>query len=135
MKVTLLLADYAQEVNGKLYIVGGGWSITGSEGGPLALTGKIEVPWDQANRQHHIEFILQHEDGQPVRNEAGSPVRIEGDFEVGRPPGLKAGTPIDMPFAFNIARPKLEPFQRYEWRLKIDGDGQPDWHVSFSTRK
>ena len=27
MKTTLLLCDYAQEVGGKLYVLGGGWSI------------------------------------------------------------------------------------------------------------
>ena len=27
MKITLLLCDHAQEVGGKLYVLGGGWSI------------------------------------------------------------------------------------------------------------
>ena len=51
MKVTILLADSAQAINGKLYILGGGWSI--ADPGPvvMALAMKIEVPWDQAKRQ------------------------------------------------------------------------------------
>ena len=31
MKVTMLLADSAQAIEGKLYILGGGWSITGPD--------------------------------------------------------------------------------------------------------
>ena len=31
MKVTILLADAAQAVEGKLFVLGGGWSVTGPE--------------------------------------------------------------------------------------------------------
>jgi hypothetical protein len=31
VKVTMLLADAAQAVDGKLYILGGGWTITGPD--------------------------------------------------------------------------------------------------------
>ena len=36
MKVTILLADAAQAVEGKLYILGGGWSITGPDPSPMS---------------------------------------------------------------------------------------------------
>ena len=52
MKVTILLADAAEAVNGKLYVLGGGWSITGPDPSPMALAIKIEVPWDQSNQPH-----------------------------------------------------------------------------------
>ena len=37
MKVTMMLADSAQVAGGKLYILGGGWSITGPMPCPSAI--------------------------------------------------------------------------------------------------
>ena len=67
MKVTILLADSAQAINGKLYILGGGWSI--ADPGPvlMAIAMKIEVPWDQANVRHRFKLSLLTGDGQPVK--------------------------------------------------------------------
>ena len=39
-----MLADSAQEVGGKLYILGGGWSVTGPVVPPSAVAIKIDVP-------------------------------------------------------------------------------------------
>jgi len=50
------LADAAQEVRGKLYILGGGWSVTGPDVPPMALAIKLDVPWSDANASH--DFVL-----------------------------------------------------------------------------
>ncbi len=137
VKVTILLADAAQAAEGKLFVLGGGWSITGPDPSPMALAVKIEVPWDQANQQHSCRLELLDSDGQPVEVEAENgeqPIFIEAGFEVGRPVGVKPGTPIDLPLAINIPPFPLEPGNRYEWRLSIDGRSDDDWRVAFSTR-
>jgi hypothetical protein len=137
VKVTILLADAAQAVEGKLFVLGGGWSITGPEPSPMALAIKIEVPWDQANQQHACRLELLDSDGQPVHVDTGEgeqPIFIEAGFEVGRPAGVKPGTPIDLPLAINIPPFPLEAGGRYEWRLTIDGEADEDWRVAFSTR-
>lgn len=137
MKVTLLLADAAQAAEGKLFVLGGGWSITGPEPSPMALAIKIEVPWDQANQQHQCRLELLDSDGQPVVVEGPDgeqPIFIEAGFEVGRPVGVKPGTPIDLPLAINIPPFPLQPGGRYEWRLSIDGQTDDDWRAAFSTR-
>jgi len=137
MKVTLLLADFAQAVNGKLYIMGGGWSIIGPDPTPMAIAIKIEVPWNQTNRNHNVKLELLDSDYHAVLvpTPAGNtPLIIGGDFEVGRPPGLIQGTPMDVPYAFNIAPLPLEPGKRYVWKLTIDGETKEDWQVGFSTR-
>jgi hypothetical protein len=137
MRVTLLLADSAQEVGGKLYILGGGWSIT-VPGTPSAIALKFEVPWDRANQRHEIELELLTGDGDPVLvpGPDGEPIplRIEGQLEVGRPAGLKPGTPIDAAMAINLGPLPLEPDRRYQWRLSIDGEHDEDWILGFSTR-
>ena len=45
-KATLLLADSAQVAEGKLYIIGGGWTVIGL-GTPSAVAVYVSVPWDQ----------------------------------------------------------------------------------------
>lgn len=137
MKVTMLLADSAQAVNGKLYILGGGWSITGPDPTVMAIVIKIEVPWDEANKRHKLELALLNADGQPVMVPTPTgdrPVELSGEFEVGRPPGLKPGTPLDFPVALNIGPLPLPPDARYVWRLSIDGKSEEDWQVAFTTR-
>ena len=139
MKVTMLLADSAQAVGGKLYILGGGWSITGPGPVPSAIALKIEVPRDLAARRHNLVLELLNADGQPVTvptppDGAQQPIRMEGQFETGIPTGLIPGTPIDAVLALNILPLPLPPGARYTWQLSIDGDTREEWQVSFSTR-
>jgi len=134
----MLLADAAQEVGGKLYILGGGWSITGPAPAPMAIALKLEVSWDRTNEQHSLLLELLDEDGAPVlvTDDQGAqvPLRVSGEFEAGRPPGIKPGTPIDSALAVNFGPLQLEPGCRYQWRLSIDGETDEDWSLGFSTR-
>ena len=66
MRVTMMLADSAQAVAGKLYVLGGGWSITGPEPAPSAIAIKLDVPWDQAEVAHRWTLALVDADGTPV---------------------------------------------------------------------
>lgn len=137
MKVTLLLADSAQAVGGKLYILGGGWSIIGPDPTPMAIAIKIEVPWTAANMQHQLRLVLLDEDDHPVRvptptGEQDFEVRVP--FEVGRPAGLRPGTPIDFPLAINLAPLPLRPNSRFVLRCFINDHTEEYWQVSFSTR-
>ena len=138
MKVTMLLADAAQAIDGKLYILGGGWSITGPDPTPSAIAAYIQVPWDRTNVEHSFRFDLVDSDGNAVELETDAgveePVIVEGSFEVGRPPGIKPGTSIDMPVAINVGPLPLLPGGRYEWRLSINGESHQDWRLPFSTR-
>ncbi|MBW3611400.1 MAG: hypothetical protein KY438_07705 [Actinobacteria bacterium] len=137
MKVTMLLADAAQAVAGKLFVLGGGWSVTGPGPAPMAMAVKIEVPWDRTNRRHHWTLDLLDQDGRPVHvpgSEGDRPVHIAGDFEVGRPAGLAPGTPIDLPLAITMAPVPLPPSTRCVWQFAIDGQADPAWQVAFSVR-
>jgi hypothetical protein len=139
VKVTMLLADFAVVAEGKLTIVGGGWSVTGPAPSPFAIALKIEVPWDQANTQHTMRLELLDADGQAVLVPPGAPTEeqplmVEGQFETGRPAGLKPGTPLDVMLAVNVPPQPIPPGGRYEWRLSIDGRSDDDWRLTFSTR-
>jgi hypothetical protein len=138
MMATILLADAAQAIDNKLYLLGGGWSVTGPDPTPSAIALALKVPWDEANARHDLRIELLDADGRPILvgpgEEDGKPVVIESNFEVGRPPGLRPGTPIDLAFAVNISPLPLPPGGRYEWRLSIDGQSEAHWHAAFSTR-
>jgi hypothetical protein len=141
MNVTLILADAAQEVGGKLYILGGGWSVTGPEPTPMALAIKIGVPWDQANRRHQFKIMLLGEDGerpQILEPATGQPQAVDfefgGDLEVGRPPGLPPGTEIDAAMAVTLAPIPLIPGRGYVWRLEINGESKDHWQLAFRVR-
>lgn len=132
MKVTMLLADSAQSVGGKLYVLGGGWSVT-APGIPHAVALHFQVPWDQSDDRHSFKLILLTSDGVPFGEDQGTPVSVEGDFQTGRPAGIKKGVPLDSTLAVNIPPLPLEPDSRYEWRLEVNGEMNDQWRLPFST--
>jgi hypothetical protein len=136
VRATLLLADHAVVAEGKLYISGGGWSVT-SPGAPSAIAVKLDVPWDRTNERLQLRLRLLGQDGEQVvvpGAEGAQPVEITAEAEVGRPPGLAHGADIDFPLAFQIGPLPLAPGQRYQWVLDIDGETRDDWRLAFSTR-
>lgn len=90
----LFVADGAHAVNGKLYVLGGGWShlwlpeFPGSAPIPFAVALALKVPWNQTNRKQAWRLEVRDADDQPVGDQ---PVVAWGDFEQGRPPGLRPG--------------------------------------------
>ena len=85
----LILADAAEVNGGKLYLLGGGFDRV-NIASPLpqrrrmALAVSISVPWASTNERHRLTLDFVDEDGNKQAN-------VEGEFEVGRPPGAKAG--------------------------------------------
>ena len=119
MKATMMLCDAAQAVDGKLYVLGGGWSMTPTPTGPLALAVKLEVPWPDADLLHIWSLELRDADGHPVVL-GGDAVRIDGSMHVGRPQGVPAGTPTDAVVALSFGPLPLVP-GRYEWLFSVRG--------------
>jgi hypothetical protein len=86
----LILADAAQVVGNKLYLLGGGWdTLTVNTGFPVrqrvTLAASFRVPWTETNMKHAARIQVLTEDHQEVAN-----AHIQ--IEVGRPVGLQAGT-------------------------------------------
>jgi hypothetical protein len=137
LKVTMMLADHAAAVDGKLYINGGGWSVTGPAPMPGAIAMAVSVPWDEREEEHSFLLELLDADGHPVlvpTPQGVQPLRIEGGFKLDGPFDVKPGTPLDGAFAFNYAPIPLAPGSRYEWRLTVDDRVDEDWTLPFSTR-
>jgi hypothetical protein len=119
----MLLCDYAQAVGGKLYIVGGGWSILTKiqPRANMSLAVKLAVPWSRANERIHIEAALMTDQGEEVMQEGDQTVSAEGDLELGRPPGLRPGTPLDATFVLNFEGLELD-VGGYVWELRLGGE-------------
>jgi hypothetical protein len=120
----MLLCDSAQAVDGKLFVLGGGWNQILDVGTPVSmgLAIKVTVPWDRTNEPHRLIARLVDADGQEVRIGADDQlVKAEADFEVGRPPGLAPGTSLETVFAPTFMGLLLEP-NAYVWELEIDGE-------------
>jgi hypothetical protein len=120
--VTLLLCDFAEALDGKLYVMGGGWNVLYAPGQPVTMSVAtvIAVPWDQTNRKHTLALDLLTEDGDPVSIDE-QPVAVTGEFELGRPPGIKPGSSLNAPFVWTFSGLVFDE-GGYEWKLGIDGD-------------
>src|SRR5579871_5741921 len=85
----MMLADGAQAVGGKLYVLGGAWSnllvpvLPGPPPAPFSVALGITVPYTLTNRRFSFTLELADEDGQRV----GDPLTFE--FEAGRPAGMR----------------------------------------------
>jgi hypothetical protein len=96
----LILADYAEIIGGKLYLMGGGWDVlTVNTGFPLArsigLATAFSVPWNETNQRHNVEIEFLTEDGQSIG-------KVGAQLEVGRPAGIKAGQQQRFQIAANV---------------------------------
>ncbi len=84
----VILGDYAQAVQGKLNLIGGGWNTHNADQYPSAVPFGIGIgiliPWSLTNRTHQFELVIKGSEGADL-------VRGGGEFEVGRGAGIPAG--------------------------------------------
>ncbi len=85
----LMLADHSEAINGKLYMVGGGWNVLRLPELPhewgfhIALG--LDVAWSETNQPHNLQVDIHDPDGIELGD------GLSADFETGRPPGMPAG--------------------------------------------
>ncbi len=95
----LILADAAQAVGGKLYMLGGGWDILTINAAfptqhPFSIALGLSVAWNETNQRHNVGIEITDQDG-------NSAVTMGGQLEVGRPLGLPVGQSQLVVLAFN----------------------------------
>ena len=85
----VLLSDYSEHVNGKLYLIGGGWNVLRMPELPQEWSFHIglgvDVAWHETNSPHELVVSVQDPDG----HELGDGLAV--GFETGRPPGMPQG--------------------------------------------
>lgn len=104
----LMLADAAQVVGNKVYVLGGGWDVLSVlTGFPIqqqcAVAVSVKVPWNETNQRHTVEVEGLSE--QPSTEDPKSMFKVEGQFEVGRPAGIRPGQDqrIQLAIAVNLS--------------------------------
>lgn len=116
-----LIADYAEIVNGKLYLMGGAWDIIHLREAPgpvrMAFAVGLQVDWEETNQA--IPIIVHVED-----DDAHELARIEGKVQVGRPASLPPGSRQMAQMAVNLAI-NVPAFGGYRVRVTAgNGDTQ-----------
>lgn len=91
-EATVLLCDAAESVNGKLYILGAGWSqFQADQPVNMVLAIKLLIPWNRANETITVRVSLADEDREETVVLDPGAVEGEAKLEMGRPPRSEAG--------------------------------------------
>jgi hypothetical protein len=103
----LILSDHAEAVNGKLYLMGGGWDRRAVADFRLPQAFSVSVgvliPWSQTNRSIPLTISLTDADGQPIAPP------FQSQIVVGRPvnatPGQKLRYMLTINFQMVLPKP------------------------------
>ena len=136
MNVTLVLADFARAAEGKLDLLGAGWTVTGPQPSNFGIGILIEARPGEFGGEHTVLLELVDKDGQPVPVPDGDDplLHIEGQIQILPPPDHSPALPVIVPLAFNAAQMPLPPGQWLEFRFWLDGETQEGWRLPFATR-
>ena len=123
----VVLADFAQAVQGKLTLVGGGWNLHSPRQYPsllpFGLGIGILIPWSETNRRHAMKFVIKKSEGSQL-------IEGGGEFEIGReagiPPGMTQRAVLGLAGQIQLQEPGT-----YEIIVTIEGDEK---RVSFEAR-
>lgn len=136
MNVNVAVANFAKASDGLLDMMGAGFAFIGP--GPVSFfaAGLVQCPWSEANQKHVFRVELLDDHGRAVPHPAnGEPIVFEGMLEFGWPPGMNPAATTNSPFAIPFGAFELEPGERYEIRVSINGDTRPDWSATFAIRE
>lgn len=124
----LLLADYAEVIGGKLYLMGGAWDrLTVRDANQPMRFGVavgVLVPWSGTNQTYQLRIAIQDADGQERA------MLVESSFVTGRPPDLRPGSRQRVLVAVNSIAP---PPPAGEYAVVASIDGQERHRVSFAV--
>ncbi len=122
----LILADYAEVVNGKLYLMGGGWDRRAvgdfRQIQAFSVAVGILIPWTETNRPLPLDVALRTADGAAVTPP------FQSQLTAGRPPYAIPGQKLRYLLAVNLQVPLPGPGE-YVVEARV-GNG-PGKRVSF----
>lgn len=121
----LMLADAAQVVGGKLFLLGGGWTIWRAPSYPtraqFSIAAGFRIDWDETDVPHPMEMQIHAPDGKQI-------LRAEGRVQAGRPQGVIEGASqlvmlaVSAPVTFEATGP---------YELTLTMNDEVEWVVPF----
>jgi hypothetical protein len=128
----LILADRAEVLNGKLYMMGGAWdhmfvsNIDQPVGVNLACCAL--VPYLETDDDHTLQISIRDPDGVEVHP------TLSVSFKTGRPPTLERGAGTRVPFAVG-ARIKFPKYDAYTITATVDSRPDSSRHLAFYIKE
>ena len=126
----LIIADAAQVVGGKLYLLGGGYDRVTLPNNPpaphnMAVAVAFRVSWNETNVRHSFNLDILDGDGHKILGSSGQ-------FEVGRAPGILPGQDQRTQLAMNIGW-RVDKLGPYEAVARVaDSERRFPFHVVTS---
>jgi hypothetical protein len=132
----LLLADAASVADGKLNMLGGGWTITGPQPIPSALVLLVDSVEPRESKTHESEIMLLHADGSPavLGTSRGRPDFLRFQLSITEAVEAQGALVSLLLHAITIPPLPLIPGTDYAWRLTIDNEQRPEWTRPFAVR-
>jgi hypothetical protein len=124
----LILADRAEAVNGKLYMMGGGWDAIGvsslDQQSQFTAAIALLVPWNATNIEHTCAVRVEDADGTAL-------LKVAITVKTGRPPGLPDGASqrVMAALPINVVFPKPGP------HVVVATVGEQEKRVPFHVRR
>jgi hypothetical protein len=127
----LMLADRAEVLNGKLYVMGGAWDrlflANLDQPVPIFVAFCAVVPYTETDDDHKLTITISDADGSAI-----APALTVG-FKTGRPPQLERGGSQRLPFAVEAVL-KFPAYAAYAVKASIDGRPEADRGLTFYVK-
>jgi hypothetical protein len=135
VEVDAFLADAIDNPTGKLYALGIGWNSIAATHLPtihprMAIGLLFRVPYTQTNQNHAFEVSLIDSDGAAQAMSPGgeappgaqeAPTRIQGNFNIGRPPTIEPGDEQLIALSVQLDGLLLPKADLYSFVISVDG--------------
>jgi len=119
--ILLITADAATVSDGKVNILGGGWTRITAGPANFTLVVRIDIPWSLTNQQLPWSLSLVDQDGSAY-TPPGSETALElaGELQIERHDDSNLGSSFEAPMLFPFVGLPLRP-GTYEWIFTVAG--------------
>jgi len=118
-RILIITADAASVSEGKINMLGGGWTHIGSGLANFTLVVRLDIPWTMTNQQVPWSLSLIDQDGRLYSPEPDAdPVKVDAELHLERPDGAPEGSSFEVPLLFPFVGLPLRP-GTYEWVFSV----------------
>jgi hypothetical protein len=118
-KILLITADAASISDGKINMLGAGWTRISAGLANFCVVVRLDIPWNMTNSELDWSLDLTDQDGRIYEpTETSGRLHLEGQVQVGRPDNLQQGASLEAPLVIPFIQLPLRPGP-LEWRFQV----------------